>query len=213
MAKQPRRRCKICREWFHPRSFNEWWCSPEHGAVFGIQERDKKRQKDIQQAEAQRKEQTQAERRSLKIRKLAVKPTSYFKAKAQQAFNEFIRTRDHDQPCISCGETNPPDLHGGQWDCGHFKTVGGFPELRFVELNAYRQCKSCNGGSAKYGAKAKTVTEQYEARLIERIGQEAVDWLNGPHEMTRYRREDYIAIRDTYRAKTRALKKQLEDAA
>lgn len=212
MAKQPRRRCKICREWFHPRSFNEWWCSPEHGAVFGIQERDKQRQKDIQQAEVQRKEQTQAERRSLKIRKLAVKPTSYFKAQAQQTFNEFIRTRDHDQPCISCGETNPPDLHGGQWDCGHFKTVGGFPELRFVELNAYRQCKSCNAGSAKHGAKAKTVGEKYEANLIEKIGQEAVDWLNGPHEMTRYRREDYIRIRDEYRAKTRALKKQLEAA-
>lgn len=212
MAKQPRRRCKICREWFHPRSFNEWWCSPEHGAVFGIQERDKQRQEAIQKAEKERKAEVHAERQSLKIRKLAVKPTSYFKAKAQQAFNEFIRTRDHDQPCISCGETNPPDLHGGQWDCGHFKTVGGFPELRFVELNAHRQCKSCNGGSAKYGAKAKTVAEQYEARLIERIGQAAVDWLNGPHEMTRYRREDYIRIRDEYRAKTRALKKQLEAA-
>jgi hypothetical protein len=212
MAKQPRRRCKICREWFHPRSFNEWWCSPEHGAVFGMQERDKQRQKVIQEAEAQRKEQTKAERRSLKIRKLAVKPTSYFKAKAQQAFNEFIRTRDHDQPCISCGETNPPDLHGGQWDCGHFKTVGGFPELRFVELNAYRQCKPCNAGSAKHGAKAKTVGEQYEANLIEKIGQEAVDWLNGPHEMTNYRRDDYIRIRDEYRAKTRVLKKQLEAA-
>ncbi|MEM7957276.1 recombination protein NinG, partial [Morganella morganii] len=29
MAKQPRRKCLICREWFHPKFSNEWWCCPE----------------------------------------------------------------------------------------------------------------------------------------------------------------------------------------
>ncbi|MFT0909947.1 YlcG family protein, partial [Klebsiella pneumoniae] len=33
-----------------------------------------------------------------------------------------------------------------------------------------------------------------------RYGQEYVDWLNGPHEMTNYRREDFIRIRDEYRS-------------
>lgn len=208
MAKQPRRRCKICREWFHHRFPNEWWCCPEHGAEYGIMLREKEKIK----KEQQRKKEAQQERRNIKIRKLALKPDSYFKAQAQQAFNKFIRLRDHDQPCISCGETNPPDLHGGQWDCGHFKTVGGFPELRFEERNAYRQCKSCNAGSAKHGAKAATVAQQYEATLVERFGQELVDWLNGPHEMTRYRREDFIRIRDEYRRRCREMEKKLEGA-
>ncbi|HFD4541107.1 TPA: recombination protein NinG, partial [Enterobacter hormaechei] len=29
MAKAPRRKCKVCNEWFHPAFSNQWWCSPE----------------------------------------------------------------------------------------------------------------------------------------------------------------------------------------
>lgn len=210
-AKSRRRKCKNCKSWFHPRFSNEYWCSPDCGTAIALAKREKDRQKAIRAAERRRKDEAQQERRSLKVRKAALKPDSYFRTQAQQAFNLFIRLRDHDQPCISCGETNPPDLHGGQWDCGHFKTVGGFPELRFVECNAYRQCKSCNAGSAKYGGKAATVAKMYEANLVERFGQELVDWLNGPHKPNHYRRDDFIRIRDEYRAKARELKKKLED--
>lgn len=206
------RNCKVCKTRFKPETVYQWWCDEKHKEEYIKQLAVKARQKTIQKDEQRRKKETQAERQSLKIRKLALKPDSHFKKLAQQAFNEYIRTRDYDQPYISCGETNPPDLHGGQWDCGHFKTVGGFPELRFVEANAYRQCKSCNGGSAKYGAKAKTVGQYYETNLVRLFGQELVDWLNGPHEMTNYRRDDYIRIREMYKAKTKALKK-LQEAA
>lgn len=207
--KQPKRRCKICREWFHPRFPNEQWCCPEHGAQYGIMLREKEKLK----AEQRRRKETQQERRSLKIRKAELLPASHFKQQAQQAFNSFIRARDHNQPCISCGETNPPDLHGGQWDCGHYLSVGAHEELRFEERNAYRQCKSCNGGSGRYARKNKTVSQQYRERLIQRVGQAVVDWLEGPHEMTNYRKDDYIRIRDEYRAKARALIKQREVAA
>lgn len=206
------RNCKVCKTRFKPATQYEWWCNEEHREEHIQQLALKARQRTIQKAEQRRREETQAESRSLKIRKLELKPDSHFKKLAQQAFNEYIRTRDIDQPCISCGETNPPDLHGGQWDCGHFKTVGGFPELRFVECNAYRQCKPCNAGSAKYGGKAATVEKMYRKSLAEKFGQELVDWLDGPHEMTNYRRDDYIRIRDEYRAKTKALKK-LQEAA
>ncbi|MBH8545544.1 recombination protein NinG, partial [Klebsiella pneumoniae] len=59
-----------------------------------------------------------------------------------------------------------------------------------------------------YTAKELTVAQQYEAGLVARYGQEYVDWLNGPHEMTNYRREDFIRIRDEYRAKLKALKQR-----
>ncbi|CFR20037.1 phage ninG-like protein [Yersinia kristensenii] len=206
------RNCKVCKTRFKPATQYEWWCDEKHKEEYIKQLAVKARQNTIQKDEQRRKKETQAERQSLKIRKLELKPDSHFKKLAQQAFNEYIRTRDHDQPCISCGETNPPDLHGGQWDCGHFKTVGGFPELRFVECNAYRQCKSCNAGSAKYGGKAATVEKMYRESLAKKFGQELVDWLDGPHEMNHYRRDDYIRIRDEYRAKTRSLKK-LQEAA
>ena len=212
--RKPRKRCKNpdCREWFHPVFANQTWCCAECGTVIALAKREKDRQNSIQAAERRRKDEAQQERRSLKVRKLALKPDSHFKKQAQQAFNLFIRARDHDRPCISCGETNPPDLHGGVWDCGHFKTVGAHPELRFEELNAHRQCKSCNAGSSKYAAKGATVAQQYEANLISWIGQEAVDWLNGPHEAKHYRREDFIRIRDEYREKARELLKNQEAA-
>ncbi|EON3367354.1 TPA: recombination protein NinG [Yersinia enterocolitica] len=206
------RNCKVCKTRFKPETVYQWWCDEEHEKEYITKLALKARRDRIQKDEQRRKKETQAERQSLKVRKLELKPDSHFKKLAQQAFNEYIRTRDRDQPCISCGETNPPDLHGGQWDCGHFKTVGGFPELRFVECNAYRQCKSCNAGSAKYGGKAATVEKMYRESLAEKFGQELVDWLDGPHEMTNYRRDDYIRIREAYKAKTKALKK-LQEAA
>lgn len=211
MRKPTRRTCKVCKEKFTATFANVWWCCPEHGAIYAIELRTKEKVK----AEAKRikalHEAEKAGRQRRKARLAELKPTSYYKSQAQQAFNAFIRARDADLPCISCGEANPPDLHGGQWDCGHFKTVGAHPELRFEEFNAHKQCKSCNAGAGKFTAKEATVTQQYESGLIARYGQEYVDWLNGPHEMTNYRREDYIRIRDEYRAKLRAMKQ--EDAA
>lgn len=209
--KLPRaRNCKICKKRFKPITLYEWWCCEEHKDELITKLAVEARQRSIQKAERRRKDEAQQERRSLKVRKLALKSPSYFMKQAQQAFNLFIRTRDNDKPCISCGETSPPDLHGGQWDCGHFKTVGAHPELRFEELNAHRQCKSCNAGSSKYAAKGATVAQQYEANLILRVGQEAVDWLNGPHEAKNYRRDDFISIRDAYRKKARVLLKTQE---
>lgn len=208
MRKPPRRKCTVCREWFHPVRAEQYVCSYECACVHG------KAANDAAKADKQRKEEKRcleeekAGRRRRKARREELRPTSYFKSQAQQAFNNFIRYRDRYLPCISCGETNPPDLHGGQWDCGHFKTVGANPELRFEERNAHKQCKSCNAGAGKYTAKEATVSQQYEEGLVQRYGQGYVDWLNGPHSMTNYRREDYIRIRDEYRAKLRDLKKQ-----
>lgn len=201
------KKCHICTTEFLPWSSTQKVCSPKCAVIHGKEVECMKVKRGIRKQE-------KLQRDDLRERRKALKTVSELKQEAQRAFNAFIRTRDFDQPCISCGEENPPDLHGGQWDCGHFKTVGGFPELRFVECNAYRQCKSCNAGSAKYGAKAATVERAYRESLVKKFGQELVDWLDGPHEMTNYRRDDFIRIRDEYRKKTRELRKrQMECAA
>lgn len=208
MAKQPRRKCanKECRQWFHPTRDGQVVCSYQCACAVG-KEQIRKAREDAQCKERARQREAEKEGRARRrARRDELRPTGYFKAQAQQAFNAYIRARDADLPCISCGETNPPDLHGGQWDCGHFKTVGANPELRFEERNAHKQCKSCNAGAGKYTAKEATVAQQYEDGLGARYGQEYADWLNGPHEMTNYRREDFIRIRDKYRVKLKALK-------
>ena len=128
---------------------------------------------------------------------------------AQTEFNKYIRARDHDKPCISCGRYDHeiPDIYtGGKWDCGHFLSVGAFPELRFTEINAHKQCKADNAGSGKYTRKNYTVSKEYEERLIERIGQEKVDWLKGPHDQPNWTHDEIRAIKQTYKDKTKALK-------
>jgi len=56
----------------------------------------------------------------------------------QPIFNKFIRLRDKDEPCISCGQ------HKEQYDAGHFFAVSGYAGLRFDEDNVHKECKGCN---------------------------------------------------------------------
>lgn len=136
-----------------------------------------------------------AERESTRKRKDAIKSKADWAREAQTAFNAYIRARDEGLPCISCGRH-----HQGQWHAGHYLSTGARPELRYTESNVHRQCAPCNthlSGNAVL----------YRIGLIERIGLQAVEWLEGPHEMPKWTAEDYRAIRDTYRAKLKGLKK------
>lgn len=198
--RKPRRRCKNpdCREWFHPRFQNEWWCTPECGVVVGIAAREKKRLKERQEAESKRKKEAQQERRHHQIRKLEVKPLSYFHSKAQLAFNQYIRTRDDERPCISCGRH-----HDGQWHAGHYRTRGASPETRYDETNCHKQCAPCNNYLSGN-------IENYTPNLIEKIGQDAFDILMGPHQAKKWTREELEQLAAYYRQKTRELIKQRE---
>lgn len=147
-----------------------------------------------------------AQKKSLKDndRKLRLK-------EAQKAFNAYIRKRDENLNCISCLRTDAEVKQadgwktGGAWDCGHFLTVGGFPELRFEELNAHKQCKSCNGGSDKYAAKTKLVSNDYRLNLIDKIGLDKVEWLEGPHKAKKYTCDQLKEIELKYKAKIKEL--------
>jgi len=199
MRKPARRKCKVCNEWFIPAHANIRWCCPEHGAIYAIELRAKEKVK----AEAKRikakHEAEKADRKRLADKKQQVKPLSYFIKQAQQAFNEFIRYRDREEACISCGRH-----HEGQYHAGHFRTTGANPELRFNEDNVHKQCAPCNNHLS-----GNLIA--YRPALIAKIGQARFDSLMGPHEMPKWKREDYIRIRDEYRAKLKAMKQ--EDAA
>jgi hypothetical protein len=148
--------------------------------------------------------------KEIKARKAKLNETvSHWTKKAQVAFNAYIRERDILDPCISCGKHDHEIKSGGvggKWDCGHYKTRGAFPELRFHELNAHKQCKSCNGGSGKFAKKARTVGEEYERRLRIKIGDTSVDMLNGYHELPRYRVDALKEIEKRYKDKLKTLR-------
>jgi hypothetical protein len=142
-------------------------------------------------------------------RKKKAKTKAQWIRECQQIFNKYIRLRDHDKPCISCGKSDVEWTPGGMWDCGHFISIGSHPELRFVELNAYKQCKKCNGGSGRFAKKHHTVSKQYRENLIEKIGIEKVEWLEGPHEPKRYTIEDLQSIKAEYTRKARECEKNI----
>ena len=136
------------------------------------------------------------ERREIKVRKEKLKSRADHLKDTQQAFNAWIRARDAGQPCISCGTT--ADV---QYCAGHYRTTAAAPELRFEPLNVNLQCnRNCNMGKSGN-------LLGYRPGLIKKIGIEAVEWLEGPHEAKKYTVEELKAMTAEYRAKTRELKK------
>ena len=69
--------------------------------------------------------------------------------KAKQVFQKWIRKRDKDDPCISCG-TVSSDL----WDGGHYLKAEIYTGVIFNEMNVHKQCRKCNrflgGNEAQY---------------------------------------------------------------
>ena len=89
------------------------------------------------------------ERKADQVKRDKLKSRAEWAREAQSAFNSFIRLRDADLPCVSCGR-----YHGGQYHAGHYLSVGAHPELRFNELNVNKQCAPCNthlsGNAVRY---------------------------------------------------------------
>lgn len=174
---------------FPPQRLGQAVCSPKCGLAI----------KDVNQAKA-RKSLAQVERRVIKVRKEKLKSRGEHMREAQQAFNEYVRTRDQaaGHPCISSGK--PLDWSGNAVDAGHYRSVGSAPHLRFDERNCHAQSKQDNrflSGNAV----------DYRIGLIARIGQEAVDALEADQSVRKYTVEQIKGIKAYYRAKTRELKR------
>lgn len=125
-----------------------------------------------------------------------IKTRSQWMKETQAAVNGYVRERDRELPCVSCGR-----FHNGQYHAGHYRSVGSAPELRFNTRQIWKQCAPCNNHLSGN-------LINYRIELIKRIGQEAVDWIEGPHEPKRYTIDDLKAIKALYNAKTRELVKQ-----
>ena len=145
------------------------------------------------------KEQKKAEAVQTRERKAALKTIPQLIKEAQHAFNAAIRERDKDKPCICCGEPLESGTVGGSFDCGHYRSVGSAPHLRFDERNAHGQRKQCN----RWGA-GRAV--DYRIGLITRIGQCAVDALESDQTPKKYTIEELQAIKADYTAKLKEMK-------
>lgn len=144
------------------------------------------------------KAQERAEKKKQRERKAKLKSRSEWLKEAQSVFNKFIRLRDKDQPCISCGR-----YHQGQYHAGHYRSVGACPELRFCELNVHKQCAPCNDWKSGNAI-------EYRINLVKKIGIERVEYLerqdHPPLKLTIEEIKEQIKI---YKAKCKELENDL----
>ena len=114
---------------------------------------------------------------------------SDLKNKVQRVFNKWIRERDKDLPCISCGKW------ANKFDAGHFWAMGSNSYLRYNEDNCHKQCSfKCNKGlSGNQG--------EYRIQLIKKIGLERVDWLEDHrNEVHKWTREELETLLERYKS-------------
>ncbi|HFZ1094901.1 TPA: recombination protein NinG [Klebsiella oxytoca] len=200
MRKPARRTCKICKAKFIATFDNVWWCCPDHGYKYS-QFLLAKRKAD---SERRRKLEVQQERRSLKVRKEALKSKSQWDKEAQSAFNRYIRIRDEGKPCVSCG--NPligksNYLTGSAIDASHYRSRGAASHLKFNVFNVHSACTRCNrqlSGNAV----------EYRIRLIDRIGLERVERLEADNEPRRFDIPYLQRIKSIFTRRARALEKR-----
>lgn len=123
------KKCKQCGSEFEPK-FNttQRVCSPKCAVAIARNKITAVETKKLRKDTAERK-------KRLKTRSDWIK-------EAQKAVNAYVRARDRDRPCISCGKK--ADDRPNQWDAGHYRSVGSAPHLRFYTLNIAKQCVRCN---------------------------------------------------------------------
>lgn len=154
-----------CRASFAPQRLGQKVCSPACGLAT----------KDVN-ADKARKALADVGRKELRAAKERVKPKGQYMREAQAVINRYVRLRDAHLGCISCSK---PASWGGQWHCSHFRSVGAAAHLRFNLWNMNKSCSACNNFLSGNIA-------GYRPKLIEKIGQDKVDWLESSQALVRH---------------------------
>ena len=177
--------CKACKSQFTPiRQFqvvcNTYTCAIAYANI-AIERQNKK---EVSEYQKEKKERQQA-----------LKTKSDWLKETQVVFNSYIRLRDKDLPCISCQR-----FHSGQYHCGHYRTVGSSPHLRFDEENCHKQCAPCNNHLSGN-------IVNYRKNLKEKIGIERLELLESNNRSKFYTIDDIKDIKLFYKAKIKEITK------
>ena len=170
------RTCKNCKSKFEPVRSNQIVCSPL--CAYDYSKKQKAKQWNKEKKERKEKLKTRSEHLN----------------ELQVIFNAFIRERDKNEPCISCGKPN-----GGKEQAGHYRSVGSCPELRFEENNVFGQCIRCN--MYEHGNLI-----EYRKGLVERVGLHVVEWLELNHDPKKYTIDEIKELKEHYKNETKLIR-------
>lgn len=135
------------------------------------------------------KELAQEWNRERKEIKEKLKSLSDIEKEAKVFFQHWIRLRDKDENCISCGIAQTT-----LWDGGHFKKAEIYSGTIFNEKNCHKQCRKCNrflGGNEL----------NYREGLVGRYGEDyvlEVELLANKLRTYKFSKEELIEIRNKY---------------
>ena len=184
-------KCKACKQAFTPFNSMQKACGPK--CALELVELQKKEKNKLFSSESVKKARKQ-------LKKLSDSDRSVMTRRAQAAFNTYIRKRDEKEPCISCGRS-PNDNNlttGSRWDAGHYRSRGANPELKFVEINCWKQCVYCNRSLSGN-------VSNFRIGLTKKLTADELEWLEGPHEPKKYTIEELKEIEQEYKRKLKEL--------
>ena len=182
--------CKQCKQLFTPKKLLQRTCGFDCALAYTLVLKVKN---DKAQRVKSRKENKE------KLNKLKTK--SEWLKDAQVEFNKFIRLRDAESVCISCGR-----YHSGQYHAGHYRSVGSAGHLRFNELNVHKQCSACNNHLSGN-------IINYRINLIYKIGLAQVENIESDNTPKHYTIDEIKEIKTKYRNLCKHLKENQKDAA
>ena len=170
------KKCKICKVYFTPQRPLQLVCQWKCAIDFAKDTKIKTVKKEVKEA------------------KLKLKSRSDWLKDTQVTFNKYIRLRDQDDGCISCGSKSAFSYHAG-----HYRSIGSAGHLRFNELNCHRQCSACN-------THLSGNLIRYRHGLIRKIGIHAVETLESDNDTIKIGIEQIKILKAHFSAKIKAHK-------
>jgi len=168
------KKCKVCKNVFEPTKPLQQVCGFECALKLAKDKRIKTVRKEVKEA-----------KQKLKSRSDWLKDT-------QVIFNKYIRLRDQNDGCISCGSTSASSYHAG-----HYRSIGSAGHLRFNEHNCHRQCAACN-------THLSGNLIRYRLGLIRKIGMELVEALESDNGTVKWSIEEIKLLKVQFSAKIKA---------
>ena len=162
------KKCKICKTSYKPTSTTQQVCKWECAIQLVNQDKTKSVKKQIKEA------------------KQKIKSRSDWLKDTQVVFNKYIRLRDQNDGCISCGSKSASAYHAG-----HYRSIGSARHLRFNELNCHRQCAACN-------THLSGNLINYRQGLIRKIGIYAVEELESNNATVKWSIEEIKMLKKLY---------------
>jgi len=172
--------CKVCKTEFVKQKMGQKVCGPECAITLAAADRVKK---------TQAKDRTETRKAKAKL-----KSRRDWLREVQTVVNAYVRERDKEKPCISCGRH-----HQGQYHAGHYLSVGAHPELRFDENNIHKQCQPCNTHLSGNQL-------EYRKGLIARYSQDYVSAIETPAPTRKYQVSELIELKAFYKEKLKSLR-------